>query len=120
MGKNDYLEKRRARDREFFNAGMDTGIQLAHDFIQMALHEPQVMGKDTIGKSRFEKVFQKCAEYDDYYHLCFTGHIDADKRQEEMDAVLKEIYGEELVPFQQRYPHIKQYGYLKPQKGWVD
>ena len=36
----------------------------------------------------------------------------------EMDGVLREIFGDDLIPFQKRYPIVKQYGYLKSRKGW--
>ena len=118
-GKNSFLKQREERDRQYFNAGMSTGIQLASDFIQMALRDPEVMGKDTFGKKRLEKVFAKCHELDDHYHVAFSGSVDADYVQEELDANLREIHGEELVPFDKRYPYVKQFGYMKARKGWV-
>jgi hypothetical protein len=118
--KNEFLKKRDARDRAFYEAGMMMGCQLVHDFVQMALRDQETMGKDTFGRARIEKLFNKCKEYDDYYSLCFTDHKDADKRQEEMDAVLKELWGKDLCPFAERYPYAKQFGYDKPLKGWVE
>ena len=118
--KNEFLKQRDERDRRFFNAGMMMGCQLVHDYVQMALREPDVMKKDIFGRKRIEKLFLKCKEYDDYYHLCFTKHVEADKRQEEMDLVLKEIWGDDLVPFAERYPYTKYYGYGKALKEWVE
>ena len=117
---NEYLKKREERDRKFYNAGMMMGVQLVHDYVQMALRDPETMGKDIFGGARIEKLFAKCQAYDDYYSLCFTKHVEADKRQEEMDLVLKEIWGKDLCPFAERYPYTKYYGYNKPLKEWVE
>ena len=119
-GKNAYIKARDERDRKFFEAGMQMGCQMVHDFVQIALRDSETMGKDTFGVNRLKKVFMKCSDLDDYYHLAFTGHKEADKRQEELDAMLREIWGEDTVPFAERYPFVKKYGYMKQQKGWVD
>lgn len=118
--KNDFLKKRDERDRRFFEAGMQTGIQMVTDFVQIALRDPQTVGKDTFGRGRIERLFQTCGALDDHFHVAFSGAVDADYVQEEMDASLREIYGDDLVPFALRYPWLKQLGYTKPQKGWVD
>lgn len=119
-GKNEFIKKRDERDKKFFNAGMDMGIQMVHDFMEMALRNPKAVGKDVFGRARLEKLYAVCKEYDDYYHLAFTKHVKADKLRQEMDAVLKEIYGDDLVPFERRYPYAVQFGYEKPLKGWAD
>lgn len=119
-GKNSFLKARDERDRKFFNAGMEHGVQLVHDFIQISLRDPETMNKDVFGRGRIEKLFGKVRECDDHFSLAFSKHKEADKRQEEMDALLREIWGEDTVPFAERYPYAKIYGYLKPQKGWVD
>ena len=41
---NDFIKKRNERDRKFFDAGMNFGLQLANDFYQMTLHDKSVMG----------------------------------------------------------------------------
>lgn len=120
MAQNEFLKKRDERDRKFFDAGMSMGVQLVHDFVQIALRDPETMGKDTFGRARIEKLFRKVGQCDDYFHLCFTDHKEADKRQEEMDNLLREIWGKDTDPFQKRYPFAKYFGYTKARKGWVD
>lgn len=119
-GKNKLLQQRAARDRAFYDAGLTTGIQMVHDFVTMALRDQDTMGKDVFGKARLEKLFKKVKELDEYYQNAYSRHVEADAKQEEMDGVLKELYGEDLVKFAERYPFVKQYGYGKPQKGWVE
>ena len=119
-GKNEFLKQRAARDRACYDAGMQTGIQMVHDFVTMALRDRETMGKDAFGSGRMEKLWAKVKELDEHYQYAFSRHVEADAKQEEMDGVLKELYGEDLVKFADRYPFVRQYGYDKPQKGWVD
>lgn len=119
-GKNAFLKARDERDRKFYEAGQMMGVQLAHDYVQLALRDPETMGKDIFGRARIERLFNKVQQLDDHYNLAFSKHKEADARQEELDANLREIWGDDTAPFAERYPYIQQFGYLKPQKGWVD
>ena len=120
MAKKDFLARQAATQRAYFDAGLQCGRQQILDMMTLVLRDPSIMGKDIFGRARIEKLFAKCQEYDSYYDLCFTKHVDADKRQEEMDRVLKEIWGNDLCPFAERYPYTKYYGYNKPLKEWVE
>lgn len=119
-GKNEFLRKRNERDQAFFDAGERIGLQKMWDFMQIALRDPEIMGKDVFGRKRMEKLYQASKDLADRYNLAFTKHKEADTRQEEMDARLREIWGDDLSTFYERYPEIKKLGYDKPQKGWVD
>lgn len=118
MAKKDFQERQKERDRKFFDAGMMFGCQLANDFHQMTLHDRSVMGSRTLGKDALLKVAQNVSLLDDHFCNAFSDSVDADYLQEEMDGVLREIFGDELIPFAERYPIVKQYGYLKARKGW--
>lgn len=120
MAGNEYLKKQKERDRKNFAAGLQAGMQLACDYITMALRDPDCMGKDTFGRGRIEKLLSKSMEMDDHFWVAFGDDVEADYVQEEMDARLREVYGDELVPFAQRYPMVKQMGYQKSRKGWVN
>jgi hypothetical protein len=61
---------------------------------------------------------QNVSMLDDHFCDAFSDSVEADYLQEEMDGVLREIFGDELIPFAERYPIVKQYGYLKARKGW--
>lgn len=118
MGRNDFLEKQKQRDRKFFDAGMMFGCQLSNDFHQMTLHDRSVMGSRALGRDALMKVAQNVSMLDDHFCDAFSGDVEADYLQEEMDGVLREIFDDDLIPFAERYPFIKQYGYLKSRKGW--
>ena len=45
----------------------------------------------------------------DEFSVAFTVQDDADYMQDKLDRLLRQIYGdEEFVPFEERYPAIKQ------------
>jgi hypothetical protein len=39
-------------------------------------------------------------------------------KQEEQDGMLREIWGDELVPHKDRYPYQKEFSYKKGRKEW--
>ena len=119
MGNNDFLKRRDERDRQMLAHGISLGMQLTSDFFQIALRDPEVMGKDTFGRARIEKIVRKTMELDDYFHLAFSDHVEAERYQEEMDWLLREIWKDDLIPFQDRYDKLKKTKYDKPKKGWV-
>lgn len=119
MAKNGYLEKQKARDQAIFNAGERIGMQKMWDYIQIGLRNTKVTGAVPFGRGQFERLYTFTKECADEYHIAFTAHKEADYKQEEMDARLREIWGADLEDFQHRYPELKRYGYDKAQKGWV-
>lgn len=121
MAKNNYIAQRQARDRQFFEAGMRTGAQLATDFVTQTLHDPDVMGKNRVlGRATLDKVFAHCKELDEHFSLAFSDHVEADYVREEWDSVMREIYGDDADPFNKRYPYAKDFCYMKAKKGWAD
>lgn len=116
--KNAYLERRNAVNQAMLDAGEQMGIQKMWDYIQIALRDPETMGKDVMGRKRMEKLYKKTAELADYFHTAFTDDVEADHRQEEMDAALREIWGGDLSTFYERYPQLKKVDYTKSKKNW--
>ena len=117
MRKSEYLDKQRAVYQGFLDAGEQMGMQKMWDYIQLALRDPKVMGKDTFGKKRIEKIFNHLKFLADRYHICFTEDKEADYYQEELDAMLRPGC-DEFHPFYERYPQLKKIGYDKARKGW--
>ncbi len=117
MGKNAYLERKQAMYQGFLDVGEQMGMQKMWDYIQLTLRDPEVMGKDTFGKKRLEKVYNHLKVLADRYHVCFTDDKEADYYQEELDAQIRKGC-DEFYPFYERYPQLKQLGYRKARKGW--
>lgn len=119
MAKNDYLARQKARDKAIFEAGERIGMQRMWDAVQLALRNPEIMIKDTMGRKRLEKVYEGTKQEMEKYHKAFTKDVEADYHQEKLDAALREVWGKDLSPFRERYSELKVYGYDKAQKGWV-
>lgn len=119
MGRNEFLKQRDKRDKEMLAIGISMGMQIVSDFYTISLHDPDVMNKDTLGRGRIDKVTKNNIDLDDYFNPAFSNDVEAERYQEEMDRKLREVYGDDLVPFKERYPYLKQFSYDKPKKGWI-
>lgn len=116
---NAYLDRQQKDRQKFFDAGEQIGLQKAWDYIQIALRDPEVMGNDVLGRKRIEKVWKKMLELVDVYHTAFTDDKEADYYQEKLDAHLREIWGDDLQTFYERYPTLTKLDYNKPRKNWL-
>ena len=116
--KNSYLEKQRAMQQGFLDVGEQFGLQKMWDYVQIVLHDPKVMGKDTFGAERLDKIFQALKTVADEYHIAFTNDKEADYYQEMLDRQIRDIWGDKTMPFYERYPELKQVRYDKAMKGW--
>lgn len=117
-GHNAYLKKQQAERQAALDLGEEMGMQKMWDYVQMCLHDPAIMDKDTLGKERINRIYKGLQERADIYQTAFTKSDEADYYQEKMDAELREIHGEELHTFRERYPYVKQFDYSKGRKGW--
>lgn len=120
MAKNAFLQKQMAKNQGFLDVGMDTGFQKCWDLLQIVLHDPTVMGKDTFGRERIKKIYWAMKEKEKDLGRAWlpTMEKDADVCQRDLDALLKEIWKEELCPFHERYPYVKRPDYSKGSKYW--
>lgn len=118
MAKNTYLQKQQAVYKGFLDAGLDTGFQKCWDLMQLVLHDPTVMGKDTFGKGRIKKLYIAMQKKELEMRNAWMMEVDSDVYQRDLDALLGEIWGEELCPFVERYPYITQPDYTKGKKKW--
>ena len=118
MAQTEYLLKKQQRELALINAGMKFGLQLANDFYQITLNDQEVMGSRVLGRTMLEKITANIAKLDDHFSKAFGSDVEADYLQEELDYRLRKIYGDDLVPFRERHPDVKVYGYNKSRKGW--
>ena len=116
---NAYLQRRQIEHQTYLDVGEQFGMQKMWDYIQIVLHDPAVMGKDTFGEKRLCKIFDAMKVVSSEYHTAFTPDKEADYYQEKLDAQLREIYGGKMIPFYERYPELKRITYDKPKKGWI-
>lgn len=118
MAKNAYLERQKADRQNMLDIGMEMGFQKCWDLVQIALRDPEVVGKDTFGKERFKRLYKGLVKAEHDFGGALTGSVDADYLQEKLDDNLREIWGDGLHPFKDRYPYIKQTSYKKGKKEW--
>lgn len=120
MAKNGFLQKQQEKNQFLLEVGMDTGFQKCWDLLQIVLHDPKVMGKDTFGRERIKKIYWAMKEKEKELGTAWlpTKYNDSDVRQRDLDALLGEIWGKELCPFNERYPYVKQPDYSKGKKNW--
>lgn len=116
--KNSYLERRNAVYQQMLDTGEELGVQKMWDYVQIALRDPEVMDKDVFGRQRIEKIYKRCQALAEHFKTAFTDDKEADVKQEELDQVLKEIWGKDLCKFGERYPMLKKIDYSKPKKNW--
>lgn len=119
MAKNGYLEKKLAVQQALVDAGVRCGQQQIVDYLTIALRDPAVVGKDIWGRERIDKLFIALEALDREFADAYTTKKEADYLQDKLDRKLREVYGDELLPFAARQPDIKQVGYDKSRKGWT-
>ena len=114
MGKNDFLAKQRATQQAFFNAGTECGRQQIIDMVSLVLRDPEIMGKDTFGKTRLLKVVKGIGEYIDKFQPAFEATDETDYYRAKLDAALAEAYGDGMHDtFLKRYEFAPEYDYTK-------
>lgn len=108
----NYAQKQAAERKAYLEIGMEVGMQKMADFFAIALNDPAVLGKSVLGKKRLVTVLQRVRYLIDEFADAFTVEDEADYMQEKLDRILRQIYGDsEFVPFEERYPAIKQRKY---------
>ena len=114
MGKNGYLERQRAQQKVFFDAGLQMGRQQILDMMSLVLRDPEIMGKDIFGKDRLVKVVVGIDKCITTYQKAWEKHDDTDYWQKKLDDALVDAYGEARHDsFYQRYEFAPEYDYVK-------
>lgn len=119
MAKNQFLAEKKAREQKILEIGENVGFQRMWDLVQLALRDPKVVGKNGAwGSVRLERLFNALMQINSDFGDAFTLSPEADYLQQKMDDMLREIWGDKLVPFNQRFEYIQNPGYDKPRKEW--
>ena len=118
MAVNGYLTKRAGFNQALLDSGIQCGKQQIMDYMTIVLRDPNVVGNNIFGRERILKVFAAIEALDKEFVDAYALEAESDYLQEKLDQKLREVYGDELVPFHVRQPHIKQPGYKKARKGW--
>lgn len=103
MGKNDYakrLNEARQRRETVIKLWM---AQLCFDATSLALNDPEIMGKDVFGRKRLVKLDKGLNKWFSQIYPSLTGAEEASYIRAKVDERLKEIYGDDFVPWPERY-----------------
>lgn len=119
MGENGYLKKKQEREQALLDIGVTCGKQQMVDYLTCVLRNPLYVGKDIFGRDRIDRIMVGLLTYDKKYEKAYTKDVEADVAQEHLDNELRQVYGDELVPFKERQPDVVQMNYSKARKGWV-
>ena len=109
--KNGYSQKMRQEKQAYLQIGVDAGIQMMADFISLSLNSPKIMGKDVMGAMRLSKALDGANEFHRLFLKAFGTGPEADYYRAKLDERLEQIYGDAAVPFEERYPFLKQIRY---------
>lgn len=110
MAKNDFISRQNQKDRNCITFCENFGFQRCIDMMQLALRDKRFCS-DKFGRQRLEKLISGIAYYNDSYIDAYYQNPESDVKQNHMDEALREIWGEDLVPFPERYDYISQYNY---------
>lgn len=115
MGKNGYLDRRKARDTVLQDATRQTFVQYMTDTLILTLNDPEVMGKDVFGYRRLKKVLDAWGRYYDQFFDALTKKPEADYAREKMDRLMRQICGDsgDFFPFEERYEWLPEISYGK-------
>lgn len=108
MGRNDYAKKLNERRRQRDELMLFWGMQICADAITFALNDPEVMGRDTLGRTRIKRIEQAIPGIASEILKGIVKSEEADYQRETVDRGLKQIMGPDFVPWALRY------------EGWED
>ena len=109
MGKNAYLERQKAAKMDFMHSVEVIIKQYCIDTLIITLHEEYGWGYD-----RLMKLMDQWADNRARFQEAINpDYIEADVAQERIDRIMNQIIKgkQELVPFAERYPTLKQIKY---------
>ena len=115
--KNAFLERQRQMEDAMFQAGMRCGIQYNNDIDHIVLNDPDIMGKDVMGAKRLEKIHKAAEAMSEYYEPALDARKpEADVFRDRMDKKLRKIWGDRMVPFEERLDELKKCRYGRENK----
>ncbi len=113
---NPYLERQKLMNDRCFEVGLDEGMQIILDLLDVVLNDKNVMGKNVYGSTRLKKLRSEIDARYSHFAPAWGDGMECETKQKELDEVLKSIYGEAFNTFHERYPYCKVIDYSKPHK----
>lgn len=111
MKQSGLLRKHKLAAEEMLRIGERVSRQLVVDCMCILLHDPDAMGGKAWGEQKIRRFVEALVKLLDEYYEAVTGGVEADYCQEKMDRELRRIFRDELMPFRERYPDVKEITY---------
>lgn len=108
MRKSGYLQRQNSILQANKDAAAETYMQFCGDMFALALNDPAVMGKDTLGEERLAKVNTAVQKYFDQFHPALSERAEADYYRVKLDERLAKIYPKLFIPFAERYEWVRE------------
>lgn len=105
MAKNAYAKELQKRKQLQVEIIQDWMGQLCLDVMTLVLNDPDVMGKNVMGKGRLKKIGEAFNRYMNECSLSLTKDVEASYIREKIDARLIEIWGEDFKKWPERYTY---------------
>ena len=103
MPKNDYARKLQLMREEREYIIKQWTAQLSLDVVADILNDPEVMGKDTLGAKRLQKVGHAFNERFSLFSTALTKNPEADYIRAKIDEKQRRIFGPDSPPWEDRY-----------------
>ena len=101
--KNSYAAQQKARRQAEMALMFQWVSQMWADAFVIVTGDREIMGKDTFGPERAEKVLRAVEEMAQYIQRAITRRDDADAVLEQVDRGLRQRLGDKMVPWAERY-----------------
>ena len=110
---NSYAERVQRDRQRYLDIGLDSGAQIVHDMLCVALRDKQAMGDDVWGRERIVRLLTRLNELKEEFGPAFRPGPEQDYKQEQRDRPRREKIGEEPGPVAVRHPYIREIDYTK-------
>lgn len=106
MPKNDYARRMMEKQDRLAHIHVMWGVQFALDVMTIVLADAEVMGKDTIGPKRRTAINAEISRIMEDHILALTQNQESDYMRDDVDRRLKQIMGNDFMPWKERYDNF--------------
>ena len=110
MAKNHYATVLKNKHDEDCTTWFGWGIQVAFDALTIAMSEPAVMGKDTFGEERLNRINGYAAEVQREIVRGFFDRTKGSYIRADIDRRLQQICKNSFCPWNERFPGFNDRG----------
>lgn len=103
--KSVYLKNIQERQATGYEIVSDWTAQLALDTLAIILNDPKVMGRNTFGAKRLQKICEAFNERWPQHKIALSAHPEAEYMRSKIDQAQAAIFGPEYTHWQDRYAY---------------